>query len=89
MGQGGCQAIEDAVVLADSLVRFQDWDAALARYQERRVERANWFVTQSQRLGQVAQWSHPVATWARDAIVRATPSAAAVKQLRTVMRFEI
>jgi 2-polyprenyl-6-methoxyphenol hydroxylase-like FAD-dependent oxidoreductase len=89
MGQGGCQAIEDAVVLADCLQQTSDWHSAIARYQSLRVERANWFVEQSQRLGQIAQWSHPVARWARDLLLRATPPSAAVKQLRTAMRFAL
>jgi 2-polyprenyl-6-methoxyphenol hydroxylase-like FAD-dependent oxidoreductase len=51
LGMGACQAIEDAVVLADALGREPNVDAALARYQTRRISRANRFVERSFRLG--------------------------------------
>lgn len=42
LGQGGCQAIEDAVVLAQHLAGGDDPVAALRRYEDRRVRRAMW-----------------------------------------------
>jgi len=72
MGMGACQAIEDAVVLADALAREPSVDAALARYQTRRISRANSFVTRSFRFGQLAHLR--IARFAGCVIARCVPS---------------
>jgi 2-polyprenyl-6-methoxyphenol hydroxylase-like FAD-dependent oxidoreductase len=71
LGMGACQAIEDAVVLADALGRESTLDAALARYQARRISRANSFVERSFRFGQVAHIGSPALRWLRDQSLRA------------------
>lgn len=54
MGQGACQAIESAFALAEALADTSDPQAAFARYQKRRQEKA-WSITrQSYRLAQMA-----------------------------------
>jgi 2-polyprenyl-6-methoxyphenol hydroxylase-like FAD-dependent oxidoreductase len=53
MGQGGCLAIEDAVVLADELHRTTDVPTALAAFAARRRERVEWVRTQSAELGEL------------------------------------
>jgi 2-polyprenyl-6-methoxyphenol hydroxylase-like FAD-dependent oxidoreductase len=71
LGMGACQAIEDAVVLADALTRERSVDAALTRYQTRRISRANSFVGRSFRFGQVAHSSNAQVRWLRDQAIRA------------------
>ena len=71
LGMGACQAIEDAVVLADALSREPSVDAALTRYQTRRISRANSFVERSFRFGQVAHTSNAPLRWLRDQAIRA------------------
>ena len=88
MGQGGGQAIEDAVVLARCLLQEAEVSAALAAYEHRRVERANGFVSRSYQLGRVAQWESAAGRAVRDALMRLTPTSAATRQLRAIMRFE-
>jgi 2-polyprenyl-6-methoxyphenol hydroxylase-like FAD-dependent oxidoreductase len=70
LGMGACQAIEDAVVLADALGREPGVDPALARYQARRLSRANSFVERSFRFGQIAHVSSPPLRWLRDGALR-------------------
>ncbi|HYZ14748.1 MAG TPA: FAD-dependent monooxygenase [Candidatus Acidoferrum sp.] len=41
LAQGACQALEDAVILADALAVERDLDAALARYERERVPRTS------------------------------------------------
>jgi 2-polyprenyl-6-methoxyphenol hydroxylase-like FAD-dependent oxidoreductase len=53
MGQGGCMAIEDAVVLADELRRDPDVLAALAAFAARRGTRVGWVREQSRALGEL------------------------------------
>ena len=87
LGQGGCQAIEDAVVLARALGRHGDVARALAEYEALRLPRANRFVTDSWRMGRVAQWRNPVARMARTALLRATPEASLARRLRRTLAF--
>jgi len=66
LGQGACQALEDAVVLADSLRRSPSVEAGLRHYEARRRRRANFVISQSWRMGTVLQLSNPVGVWLRD-----------------------
>jgi 2-polyprenyl-6-methoxyphenol hydroxylase-like FAD-dependent oxidoreductase len=52
MGQGGCMAIEDAVVLAELLKSAKGIEDALDAYVLRRRERVDWVQSQSGALGQ-------------------------------------
>jgi 2-polyprenyl-6-methoxyphenol hydroxylase-like FAD-dependent oxidoreductase len=66
LGQGACQAIEDAVVLAT----YADRAGGLARYSAVRVPRTTEVAAASRRIGRLTQISNPVAVWARDAAMR-------------------
>jgi 2-polyprenyl-6-methoxyphenol hydroxylase-like FAD-dependent oxidoreductase len=55
MGQGGCMAIEDALVLADELSRASGIPAALAAFVERRRPRVDWVREQSRALGELVR----------------------------------
>lgn len=54
LGQGACQAIEDAVTLGQCLQETEDVAASLALYQSKRIPRANRVVADSRRFGEVA-----------------------------------
>jgi 2-polyprenyl-6-methoxyphenol hydroxylase-like FAD-dependent oxidoreductase len=72
LGQGGNQALEDAVELADVLSEVGA-DAvvdALPRYTERRLARTTAIVRKSRRMGAMAQWQSPAAVAVRDALLR-------------------
>ncbi|MFH9611496.1 FAD-dependent monooxygenase [Streptomyces sp. NPDC017448] len=73
LGQGGCQAIEDAAVLAH-LLAGGDVPEALAAYHRVRHARADAVRVRARRAGRVAALAHPVAVAARDLAVRATPA---------------
>ena len=63
-GQGACMAIEDAVVLADSLRRAQDPVSGLRDYENRRRSRTAMITRLSWRYGNILQWEHPaMVTW--------------------------
>ena len=52
MGQGGCMAMEDAVVLADELRAAVTMETALASYVSRRKARVEWVQRQSMAVGE-------------------------------------
>jgi len=68
LGQGACQALEDAVVLANAISRSTTIEAGLRAYEDRRRARANSVIAQSWRMGNVLQLANPMAVWLRDAI---------------------
>ena len=85
LGQGAGQAIEDAVELDECLAGSPTAEAALTRYEQRRVARANGIALASRRLGAMAQWSHPVAAWIRDRAMSLMPASVAIRQARKLM----
>ncbi|HEX8981706.1 MAG TPA: FAD-dependent monooxygenase [Ktedonobacterales bacterium] len=86
MGQGACQAIEDAVVLADCLSAERSLASALHAYEARRLKRANAVVADSRRIGRMGQMEQRWALSARDAVFRALPSSVFLRQLQTVLK---
>lgn len=88
LGQGGCQAIEDAIVLARTLRANRDVPAALRAYEAQRLPRANMITELSRRVGIMAHWTHPAACWLRNTLAAATPHWARMRLLRPVIGFE-
>ncbi|MFI8502314.1 FAD-dependent monooxygenase [Streptomyces sp. NPDC085524] len=77
LGQGGCQAVEDAAVLAHLLGDAEDArdvPAALAAYSAARCARTDAIRVRARRTGRVAALTHPLAVALRDLAVRATPA---------------
>ncbi len=87
LGQGACQAIEDAVVLAACLEENGDPATALRRYENLRQPRTAGIVRQAARLGQVGQWQNPLLCALRDGLNRLVPQRALEKQVAAVWRF--
>ncbi|MFC9294067.1 FAD-dependent oxidoreductase [Streptomyces sp. NPDC057011] len=91
LGQGGCQAIEDAVVLAHLLPAGEDTQgtdtadtadpvpAALAAYTAARRDRTDAVRVRARRVGRLGALRNPLAAAARDLAVRATPDRLALR----------
>lgn len=88
LGQGGCQAIEDAVVVAHLLAHHTDVPAALAAYTKARHRRTTRIGRRSRRIGELARLSHPLATSIRNLTVRATPRAVTSRALDAVLGWQ-
>lgn len=87
MGQGACQAIEDAVVLGRCISEIHDPTAALRSYERQRVPRTRRLVLRSRLFGKVAQWENPMACWVRASILRATPQFMVRQDVKRTLRF--
>jgi 2-polyprenyl-6-methoxyphenol hydroxylase-like FAD-dependent oxidoreductase len=85
LGQGAAQAIEDAGALARSLGAAATVEQALREYEASRVTRTSAFVRASRRFGNVAQWRHPAAVFARDLMMRLMPEPILVAQARRML----
>lgn len=88
MGQGGCQAIEDAVVAAHLLAPADDVAASLAAYTKARHRRTTRISLRSRRIGHLARLSHPLVVSIRNLAVRATPQALSLRALDTVLGWQ-
>lgn len=84
LGQGGGQAIEDALALAIEVGRASSLAAGFRAYEARRVPRANEVVVRSWRMGRVAHLQNPVGRWLRDSTLRMTPSSLAVRGISSL-----
>src|ERR1700751_5717723 len=60
MGQGGCMAMEDACVLAETLCRSATLAEALATYELRRRPRVSWVNEESQAIAHSFRLPPPV-----------------------------
>ena len=87
LGQGACQAIEDAVVLAACLEEEKDPVAGLRRYESLRQPRTADIVTKAARMGGIAQWQNPVLCGLRDWLNRSVPQRQLEKQVSRLWRF--
>jgi 2-polyprenyl-6-methoxyphenol hydroxylase-like FAD-dependent oxidoreductase len=91
LGQGACQAIEDAVVIARCLEQVVQSNAkagvptALRRYEVLRGERTAWIVRRSRALGRIGQIESPLLCRLRDAALKVTPTRLQLRQLERVM----
>jgi 2-polyprenyl-6-methoxyphenol hydroxylase-like FAD-dependent oxidoreductase len=81
-------AIEDALVLADCLERYQTIDAALRAYETERYPRTAKVTNLSWRLGSVAQVENPIAYRLRNALVRLTPDSVSQRQTLDVVDWD-
>jgi 2-polyprenyl-6-methoxyphenol hydroxylase-like FAD-dependent oxidoreductase len=77
LGQGACQAIEDAVVLAHHLGGATDPISALRAYELSRFERTASFVRRARLIASMGRWRNPMSCFVREQIaMRAIPGPA-------------
>lgn len=88
MGQGACQAIEDAVILAKELASKIDIEAAFKQFEQKRLKRTHFIVNNSWSLGKVAQMENPVLIALRNWVFRITPSIIKEKQLASLYKVD-
>jgi 2-polyprenyl-6-methoxyphenol hydroxylase-like FAD-dependent oxidoreductase len=88
LGQGACQAIEDAVVLARCLGESGATAEAVRRYERLRSNRAAMVVRRSRRVGAVGQVENPVPCWLRDRALAMIPQKAQLRQLEELLGYE-
>ena len=88
LGQGGAQAIEDAMVLAEELSRTDAIAQALGRFERIRMPRVKWVANTAWRLGRLAHVQNPLARTLRDFALRWTPERVNRKQLDRLCRLD-
>lgn len=88
MGQGACQAIEDAFVLSECLAKYGlDHPAqAFSEYQRLRMPKAHQVVNTSWTLGKVAHWKSSLAIQLRNQLMRMVPPSINRKQSEKIFQ---
>jgi 2-polyprenyl-6-methoxyphenol hydroxylase-like FAD-dependent oxidoreductase len=81
LGQGGCQALEDAVVLGACFEQHGEVAAAIAAYQAHRLRRVRRIVRDSHLIGQIFGARGALVTRPRDLLISGTPEVLSRRQL--------
>jgi 2-polyprenyl-6-methoxyphenol hydroxylase-like FAD-dependent oxidoreductase len=88
LGQGGCLAIEDAVVLADCLRAETDIVSAFKPYEQRRRVRAHRVARIAHYMGQTVQVANPVFGRTRDTLIKHVPLSLALNGLMWILAYQ-
>lgn len=84
LAQGSAQAMEDAVVLAESIANHGATHRALTSYETRRKDRAESILRQSRIQGRLAQVEHSMLAKIRNTVFRHAPSPLLQKQTESM-----
>jgi 2-polyprenyl-6-methoxyphenol hydroxylase-like FAD-dependent oxidoreductase len=88
LGQGGCQAMEDAMVLARCFGKYGATEEALRRYERARYNRTAAITRYSRYYGSVGQWTNVIATGLRRATLSLVPEATARRVMQVVFDYD-
>jgi 2-polyprenyl-6-methoxyphenol hydroxylase-like FAD-dependent oxidoreductase len=92
LGQGACQALEDAVALAASLHLAGTTDPipqALQTYEAARLPRANRLVIRSRQFGAIIQSRERLTCWTRNGLIMLLPDSVRLKLLEPFIKHEM
>ena len=89
LGQGACQSLEDALMLAQCLEQAENICVALQLYQARRIPRTTQITKRSWSIGRIGQWHNPLACWLRDTSLRLSPSVFQLSLFDEAVKYEI
>ena len=88
LGQGACQAIEDAVELADALHGTNHVPDALRSYERRRIGRTTAVVRRSRYMGRFMQSENPIVCGLRNTLASSVPVGVRLRMLEPVVGYE-
>jgi 2-polyprenyl-6-methoxyphenol hydroxylase-like FAD-dependent oxidoreductase len=89
LGQGACQALEDAVVLARCVSGSAAPADAIAAYERTRRPRVDAIVRESRQVGRIAQWQHPLAVRLRDLLISVMPAKVQERRLQAIVEYDV
>jgi 2-polyprenyl-6-methoxyphenol hydroxylase-like FAD-dependent oxidoreductase len=84
LGQGACQAIEDAVVLAAALADAPTIAEGLTEYDRQRRPRSQSIVDASRRIGRMKLRDRPWEILVRNLMMRVTPPRAGERSMAVI-----
>jgi 2-polyprenyl-6-methoxyphenol hydroxylase-like FAD-dependent oxidoreductase len=88
LGQGGCMALEDAIVLTKCLRKSLSSNDAFREFEELRFARTKFITERSLMIGNVGQWQNPLAVFLRNSVTRLTPEKSLQKNFEPIYGFQ-
>jgi 2-polyprenyl-6-methoxyphenol hydroxylase-like FAD-dependent oxidoreductase len=88
LGQGACQAVEDAYVIGKLFGQGKSAEEAFDQYEKLRMEKAHFIVNTSWTMGKVAHFQNSIAIWLRNLLVKTIPKSANEKQLYKIFNID-
>ncbi len=89
LGQGACQAIEDAVILADEMGKTEYYKQAFEVFEKRRLKRTHTIINTSLAIGKVAQLENSYLTSIRNFIFRSLPRSFNERRLKKLYTVDL
>jgi len=86
LGQGACQAIEDAYLLAELYKENIPIEIVFKEYQKLRIKKAHEIVNSSWRIGKIAHLENSFIIYVRNLLMRCIPKSANNKQLESIFK---
>lgn len=87
LGQGGCMAIEDALVLAKCLQNEPSPELALRHYESKRRKRTRHVQQRSLLMGHIGQWENRLVIGGREVVTSILPAKIFERNLRRVYSY--
>ncbi|MDQ0064649.1 FAD-dependent monooxygenase [Chryseobacterium lathyri] len=87
MGQGACQAIEDAYIIGRLLEDSKDFNAVFEKFQKIRRKKVDYIVNTSWRIGKISQWEK--GNTLRNLFMRLIPDFTNQKLAEKIIRLEM
>jgi len=88
LGQGACQAIEDAYLLAELYQEDKTIENVFKEFQKLRIKKAHSIVKSSWRIGKIAHLENGLAVYFRNLLMRCIPTSANSKQLQSIFKLD-
>jgi 2-polyprenyl-6-methoxyphenol hydroxylase-like FAD-dependent oxidoreductase len=88
LGQGGCLAMEDAMVLARCFEKYSATEEALRKYEGCRQTRTAALTSYSRFYGTVGQWENPFARSFRKSVLTLAPEPVLQRLVQTVFDYD-
>jgi 2-polyprenyl-6-methoxyphenol hydroxylase-like FAD-dependent oxidoreductase len=89
LGQGGCMALEDALVLAKCVGKEMSVETGLRRYESLRYSRTRHVQKRSLMMGHIGQWENRFIVGGRQVVTNLLPARLFEHNLRKVYSYEI
>ena len=87
MGQGACQAIEDAYVIGRLLEKNKDFNSVFEEFQKVRRKKVDYIVGTSRMIGNLSQWEY--GNTVRNILMRMIPDRMSQKTVEKVIKLEL
>lgn len=88
MGQGACQAIEDAIIIGEELEKESNVSIAFKAFEKRRAKRVNGIVKKSWILGKIGQLDNKFLIKLRNFVFRVMPDSFKEKQVENIYKVD-